>query len=210
MSKEELKTQDGVVVGNVVDKDAVKSPLARKIVAQFNTTVLSLIERAAPQSIHEVGCGEGRLARKIAALCNVPIRASDISEDIINNVIENDETNITYVIRSIYDLVPEEDSADLIVCCEVLEHVDDPDKAVESLKRLNASHYLLSVPREPLWRILNICSGRYIGQLGNTPGHINHWSKNSFVRFLAGHGFICEEVHTPLPWTVVYGHFSSE
>ena len=207
MNKNKLKKQDGIIVGNVVDKDAIKSPLTRRIVAQFNATILDLVARANPTSVHEVGCGEGRLARKIAAQCSVPIRASDISKDIINNLKENDTSDITYVIKNIYELLPAEDTADLIVCCEVLEHVDDPDKALRTLKKVQASRYILSVPREPLFRVLNLCSGRYITQLGNTPGHINHWSKNGFVRFLSAHGFVCEAVYSPIPWTVVYGHF---
>jgi hypothetical protein len=30
------------------------------------------------------------------------------------------------------------------------------------------------VPREPIWRIGNMARGRYLGDLGNTPGHIQH------------------------------------
>ena len=40
-----------------------------------------------------------------------------------------------------------------------------------------AAHLLVSVPREPLWRALNVARGAYLRELGNTPGHVNHWSK---------------------------------
>ena len=38
---------------------------------------------------------------------------------------------------------------------------------------------LVSVPREPLWRGLNMARGAYMRDLGNTPGHVNHWSKRA-------------------------------
>ena len=40
-------------------------------------------------------------------------------------------------------------------------------------------------PREPLWRGLNIARGAYLKDLGNTPGHLNHWSKRGFVALLS-------------------------
>jgi hypothetical protein len=60
---------------------------------------------------------------------------------------------------------------------------------------------LVSVPREPLWRGLNIARGAYLKDLGNTPGHLSHWSKRSFARLLARHGEIVE-LRSPLPWTM--------
>ena len=45
-------------------------------------------------------------------------------------------------------------------------------------------YLLVCVPREPLWRGLNMARGAYLKDLGNTPGHLNHWSKRSFVALL--------------------------
>ena len=44
---------------------------------------------------------------------------------------------------------------------------------------------LVSVPHEPLWRALNVARGAYLRELGNTPGHLNHWTRAAFV--LAAH-----------------------
>src|SRR5688572_3432463 len=82
--------------------------------------------------------------------------------------------------RSIYDLKTDEDAADLVVCCEVLEHVEEPRLALERLAGISGQYCLLSVPREPLWRALNCLRGSYLRQLGNTPGHIQHWSRAEF------------------------------
>jgi hypothetical protein len=58
------------------------------------------------------------------------------------------------------------------------------------------------VPREPLWRGLNLARGAYVQSLGNTPGHVNHWSRRGFVRLLARHGRVIE-VRSPFPWTML-------
>ena len=43
---------------------------------------------------------------------------------------------------------------------------------------------LLSVPKEPIWRICNMARGKYWKDLGNTPGHIQHWTKKKFCRMV--------------------------
>jgi len=58
------------------------------------------------------------------------------------------------------------------------------------------------VPREPIWRILNMARGKYWRALGNTPGHLQHWSRSGILGLLAEH-FEIVEVRTPLPWTMV-------
>jgi len=91
---------------------------------------------------------------------------------------------------------------DLATAIEVLEHVPDPERTLAEMARCAERHLLVSVPREPLWRALNMARGAYIGQLGNTPGHLNHWSKRSFARMLSRHGQIVE-LRSPFPWTML-------
>jgi hypothetical protein len=42
-----------------------------------------------------------------------------------------------------------------------------------------------------------------VKDLGNTPGHFNHWSTRSFVRFLSQVGTV-RAVSKPFPWTVAW------
>jgi hypothetical protein len=44
--------------------------------------------------------------------------------------------------------------------------------------------------------------GAYLRELGNTPGHVNHWSKRAFTSLLSGHGTV-EEARSPFPWTML-------
>ncbi len=94
-----------------------------------------------------------------------------------------------------------DDSVDLVIGLEVLEHVPDTDRALAEIARVCSGTAVLSVPREPIWRLGNLARGRYIRHLGNTPGHINHWSARAFEQLLEQH-FIVDQVERPLPWTM--------
>ena len=85
---------------------------------------------------------------------------------------------------------------------EVLEHVPDPEHTLAEMARCASGHLLVSVPREPMWRMLNMARGAYLSDLGNTPGHLNHWSKRSFVRMLERYGQVVQ-ARSPFPWTML-------
>ena len=108
---------------------------------------------------------------------------------------------VEFKAASVEDLDPAVDSAELIVCCEVMEHLPDPEAALEVVASLARPWAILSVPREPLWRVLNLARLKYAGDLGNTPGHLNHWSRRSFARFVERRLEIVE-LTSPLPWTM--------
>jgi len=110
-----------------------------------------------------------------------------------------------FITRSIYDLDPQEDRADLVVCCEVLEHLEDPEKALQVLRSISGTRLILSVPLEPVWRMLNMARGKYWNEWGNTPGHIQHWSRQEFIGLVEKY-FRVIEVRSPLPWTMVLCH----
>ena len=201
------QAEGGILIGNQLDKDQVRNPIARWMVGGFDAALAGLVDTLRPQSIHEVGCGEGRLSRRLHAQTGLEIRASDFSSELIAENQARGDAGVRYVARSVYDLDPVEDRADLVVCCEVLEHVERPADALAALRGLGARAYILSVPREPLWRVLNAVRGKYLGALGNTPGHLNHWSAREFARSLARGGFRVERRLQPLPWTMVTGRF---
>jgi hypothetical protein len=83
-----------------------------------------------------------------------------------------------------------------------MEHLPDPEKALDTLAASGAPMVLLSVPREPIWRVLNVTRGRYLSDWGNTPGHLNHWSRPGFLAFV-GRRFDIVATRAPLPWTFV-------
>ena len=194
--------EQGIPVGNVYDKYATGNSIARLLVRNFTSNVLDLVRASGARDIHEVGCGEGHLTEIIAALGVDKIRGSDMSEQMIAEArLRTAGSGLVFESKNIYEL-GSDDSAELIVCCEVLEHLDDPERALQVLALLNTEHYVFSVPREPIWRVLNLARGKYLGQLGNTPGHVQHWSAASF-QSLIGRYFDVSEKRSPLPWTML-------
>ena len=111
--------------------------------------------------------------------------------------------NIEYRINKAENLPFADGEFALASAIEVLEHVPDPADTVAEMARVaRGGHVLVSVPREPLWRGLNMARGAYLKDLGNTPGHVNHWSKRSFVELLSRHGEVVE-ARSPFPWTML-------
>ncbi len=84
----------------------------------------------------------------------------------------------------------------------MLEHIPQAEQTLAEMARVASGHLLVSVPREPLWRFLNVARGAYLRDLGNTPGHVNHFSRAGFQRLLERFGRI-EELRSPFPWTML-------
>lgn len=198
-------TEQNVVVGNVYDKYNATNPIARWLMRGFETALNGLIDTVQPATMHEVGCGEGYWVLRWVEQGRVA-RGSDFSTKMVALAEETAQKRALpaglFQAKSIYELTPECDSAELVICCEVLEHVDDPHAALRILQSLAQPYLIVSVPREPLWRVLNMLRGAYLGAWGNTPGHIQHWSKAGFIQLIAQY-FDILAVRSPLPWTML-------
>lgn len=197
--------ENGIIVGNTYDKYNSQNSIVKWIMDGFDASLSDLISKAAPKTIHEVGCGEGYWVLRWNDQ-GLDAKGCDFSREIIeiakeNAASRNLPTSI-FKTRSIYDLDTTQDSADLIVCCEVLEHLENPEAALQALQKVSSRHLIVSVPREPIWRILNIARGKYLTHLGNTPGHIQNWSKKGFMELVSRY-FEIIEVRNPLPWTML-------
>lgn len=191
--------------GNVYDKYGSRNPIARQLMNGFLHAFDLLVGRAQARRVLEVGCGEGHLSLRLAA-GGREVMGFDVDPAIVElarDGARRDGARAQFFQRSVYDLDPSL-KADLLVCCEVLEHLEDPRLALQTMLAVGSPYLLFSVPREPIWRALNMARGSYLRELGNTPGHINHWSKRGFLRLLGEYVEICE-VRSPLPWTLVLG-----
>ena len=191
--------------GNLYPKYATRNPAARELVTRFRGALDALIDRAAPATILDVGCGEGVLAAGwIAARPSV--------ERVVGVDVDDVRLRAHWAARARDGLelgavppappLPFDDGAfDLVAAIEVLEHVCDPGALLSELARVARSHVLVSVPREPLWRMLNAARGAHLRTLGDTPGHRRHFSRRALARLTARHGELVA-VRSPLPWTV--------
>jgi 2-polyprenyl-3-methyl-5-hydroxy-6-metoxy-1,4-benzoquinol methylase len=190
--------------GNYTDKYNYKNPIAKYLVSNFLKSLEELLKKVQFSSLYEPGCGEGYISKRLSTLYpTVNILSSDLSAKVIKEAGESSSAkNLTFAVESIYNSNHPDISFDIVVACEVLEHLEEPEKALLRLIQASKKYLLLSVPREPIWRLCNIARGSYLKEFGNTPGHIQHWSKRGFCRFVERYCNIIE-VKTPFPWTMI-------
>lgn len=154
------------------------------------------------KKVLEVGCGHGYSTQHLSEIYGQSlIEASDLDQKLVQDA-KKKNPNVKITRESIYDLNREDESFDLVILLEVLEHLSFPDLALEELYRVSKKYCIISVPNEPLWRILNMLRCSYCGEFGNTPGHINHWTKAGITR-LVGKYFKIVNVVTVVPWTIL-------
>jgi len=154
-------------------------------------------------TILDVGCGEGFTLIKFKEFgIGKRLKGVDISENAISvgkmlypclNLSKGD----------VYDLRYKDNSFDLVVCSEVLEHLDNPRRALREVLRVTRKFCLLSVPNEPIFRLSNFLRGKNILRLGNDIEHVNHWSSIGFCNFVAKENVCVLDKKGPFPWTVI-------
>lgn len=190
------------IVGNVYDKYNSQNPVARLLMAGFLKGVTELYNLAQPTSVLEVGCGEGALANHLLKhALKQPARfvACDLS---LEKVDRRSDPLIEFNEASIYDLPYSENEFEFVVCCEVLEHLENPHLGIAEIARVAEKGVLLSTPWEPIWRLLNLARGKYVKELGNTPGHIQHFGRHELIKLVQFRLKVIQK-RTPLPWTII-------
>ncbi len=185
-------SEDGIVTGNTYDKYGSSNPLVRRMMSGFERSLDELLDRAAPASLLDVGCGEGVLVHRWALRLGEGVRVVGID-------LQEESLQAGWSARSAPNLEYRTVDAKSL---PFVAHVPQPERTLAEMARCARSHLLVSVPREPLWRALNLARGAYFRQLGNTPGHLNHFSRRSFQRLLSRYGDVVE-VRSPLPWTML-------
>jgi SAM-dependent methyltransferase len=197
--------REGTVTGNTYDKYGSTNPVVRRLMARFEGTLDELFTQADPQSLLDVGCGEGVLTHQWAQRLGDERRVVGIDLDdpaLHAEWAKRTAPNLEYRVMKAENLPFADGEFDAATAIEVLEHVPDAEHTVAEMARVAKRWLLVSVPREPLWRGLNMARGAYWKDLGNTPGHVNHWSKRSFVALLSRHGEVVQ-ARSPFPWTML-------
>jgi SAM-dependent methyltransferase len=192
-----------VPTGNTFDKYGSSNPVVRRLMAGFGRSLDGLLSDAQPASVLDVGCGEGVVTLRWAELLGT---GRVVGLDLADPKLEAEwrrrsRPNLSFVAGRGDQLPFATGEFDLAAAIETLEHIPQPELTLAEMHRVARSHLLVSVPREPLWRMLNLARGAYLGALGNTPGHLNHWSKRGFARLLSNYGQVVE-LRTPFPWTM--------
>ena len=182
------------------------NPITRRLLGGFFGALGEAIATAgAVSSALEVGCGEGVSTERIRTALppGALLHGSDVNRERIA-LARARNPDVPIIEESIYNLSRPDRSYDLVFCLEVLEHLDDPEAALAEVCRVSRRWVITSVPREPVWRMLNLARLKYVGGLGNTPGHINHWSRGGFTGFV-GKRIDVRKRFSPFPWTMIVG-----
>jgi len=198
--KKELMYQPESIKGEIIPHTS-KNFLIKFLVKRFNDLIYYFIRPLNINTVFDVGCGEGYIINYIRKKNpNLKFKGIDIMEKNLKKArVLNPGIEFEHV-----DFLKEKykpNSFDLILCTEVLEHLNNPEEAVKKLRKICKKYYLVSVPNEPFWRIANIIRLAHLKTLGNTPHHLNNWTKNQFKRFLQRY-FSEVNVRTSSVWTV--------
>jgi len=177
-----------------------KNPVTRALIRRFVERLHGLFVAAQPaESVVEIGVGEGFLSGYLSErFPEKRFTGLDLAEhDLANLRVKFPKIDARQ--GSIYDLTGLTPPYDLVLCCEVLEHLPDVPRALDQLASLGAKRLLVTVPHEPYFKLSNLARLKNVTRLGNDPEHVNHWGKSSFRATLETR-FRVEELVTSYPW----------
>jgi 2-polyprenyl-3-methyl-5-hydroxy-6-metoxy-1,4-benzoquinol methylase len=179
-----------------------KNPLQRALIKRFGRALTDLFDAAAPaKTVFEIGVGEGFLSGYLSgrypekSFAGIDLNPEDVRR------LKSKFPAIDAHVGSAYDLSAwrKPEGYDLVICAEVLEHLDRPEDAIREILALSPKRVILSVPHEPFFMLSNLLRGKNITRLGNDIEHINHWGRRSFRALLERH-FEVKELTTSYPW----------
>lgn len=179
-----------------------KNPIQRFLINKFFKTLLKEAERLKPQSILDVGCGEGFVLEKF--------RENKIGKELVGIDFSERAIQIGRKLHPSLSLRPgtayhipfKANSFDLVICSEVLEHLQYPEKAMAELERVTKKYCIISVPHEPWFMLANLLRGKNISRLGNDIEHVQRWSRHG-INVIAGKYFYVTTLKGSFPWTIV-------
>jgi ubiquinone/menaquinone biosynthesis C-methylase UbiE len=188
-------------IGNHYDKYGSQNRIEKWMMDGFLSTLDRMVDGLDPTKVLEVGAGEGEILERLARrFPNASVQGIDLPDDDLAE--EWTRRGVTAEFGDATAMRFTDEEFDLVLAIEVLEHIPQPEKALREMARVVNGTVVFSVPFEPIWRAGNMARGRYLKQWGNTPGHVNHWSRWSFAK-LVGQFFDVQQVDSPMPWTML-------
>ncbi len=175
-----------------------KNLLVRRATLRYLRDVDSLVGSVDVSTVLDAGCGEGFVA------CNFGDKrliGMDISLDPLK-VARHKSHDLSLTRGDVYGIPFRDESFDMVMMCEVLEHLEAPEKALAEAGRVSKRYCLFSVPREPYFSLANLARGKNVTRFGNDEEHVRHWTMRGFVEYISG-SFDVLEVRCPFPWTVM-------
>lgn len=192
--------------GNI-EKYKTKNPLKFFIIKKFIENILTEVENKNPGKILDIGGGEGILAELIEKKLNKKVNILDIDKEDI--FFAKKYFNKTVIYGNLYNLPFLSNSYDMVICLEVLEHIENLEKSLEEIKRISSKNIILSVPNSFLFRIGNIVSFKNLRRLGESPDHKNYFNIKK-INSLISQYFTVEKIICSSVWIIIICKKNSE
>lgn len=182
-------------------KYQTRNPVVRWWLANFFRRLTEAIHRYQPiDSLLDAGCGEGEAIARLAGDLPRVVSGFDVNPASVAYA-RSRHPQADLRVADIYAPGFGAKSHDLVICCEVLEHLQEPLRAVEALQKIARRGVIFSVPHEPYFRIKSFVRGKYLRTFGNHPEHVQHWNIRTLRQFLAPH-FAEVTVLSAFPWII--------
>jgi len=178
------------------------NPVVQRMIGRFFACLGELIEPLNPSRTLDAGCGEGETLARLGTLLGERVAAVDLSDYSVARVRERLPA-VDARVASVTDLPFGDDSFDLVLCLEVLEHLREPGAAVAELARVGSRDVIISVPHEPWFQVGSLLRGKYVSSLGNHPEHLNHYSRRT-LRALLERNLQIRAIRHPFPWLIAH------
>lgn len=186
-----------------VNKYTNKNPVHQLSLGRFYDAVAGTISEIGPTSVLDFGCGEGYILDMLDAR-NVELSQYE-GLDLRTDALASARTrwpNERFTCANLFDPAFDDKRFDMVMALEVLEHLYEPEKALERLVSLTDRALLLTVPNEPWFQLSNLVRGRDLIRLGNHPEHVQHWNKKTFAEFVGQYAEVTE-VKTRFPFIIL-------
>lgn len=185
--------------------DGRKNPVVAALMDRLFAAVSARVSAFAPQSLLDAGCGEGHALEYVKGLQLTRYVGVDANLDCVTWCRERFPEH-TFSRESVLALPFGNAEFDVVLCMEVLEHLEDPTAALRELARVARVGVVLTVPWEPVFQAGNLARGKYLPTIGNHPEHIQHWGRRSFPRWIASTGLLTDvSVQVAGTWLVAAG-----
>lgn len=134
------------------------------------------------RSALDVGFGSGCLLIHLSRLYDVSgIEFVPRQVKILRKFIKRNSLKGTLYEGSIYSLPFNDDSFDVVICCEVIEHLKDVESSIKELYRVTKKRLIITTPE---------------GYSFNDPGHVQHFNENDLLELLENYHFEMQRIIT--------------
>lgn len=181
------------------DKNKYGNPVKRLFIDRFMRRVEKVLRAVDARTILDIGCGEGYFIEYLSERMDVAITGIDIDQAKIDKARQKAPQH-TFICADLYSADLAYIQAGLLIAMEVLEHLDDPGRALQRIAQL-APAAIITVPYEPWFSVLSFLGGNYLRTFGRHPDHVNAWSPRTLYALLTPY-YRSVDIQVGFPWII--------